>query len=249
MQSVARCICSRDHIGYEVDKSTLPPPAIADSAQESRDCPDNAARTVVRCGFVPHQMASIMRNQHKVKPPYDIAASRQQLQGNTRRLFTTRRSVLKGVLRVIVVAALAWTECHAAAAEPAPFAFTSLDIQTGRGSHRFQVELAESAHQRMQGLQGRRSLDPQGGMLFVFETEAIASMWMKNTFIPLDMLFLAADGRIVAIAPNTQPMSLQPLQSPGPVKAVLELNGGTAERLGIEVDDRVIHPVLAAPAD
>ncbi len=83
----------------------------------------------------------------------------------------------------------------------------------------------------------------------MFETEAIASMWMKNTFIPLDMLFLAADGRIVAIAPNTQPMSLQPLQSPGPVKAVLELNGGTAERLGIEVDDRVIHPVLAAPAD
>lgn len=83
----------------------------------------------------------------------------------------------------------------------------------------------------------------------MFETEAIASMWMKNTFIPLDMLFLAADGRIVAIAPNTQPMSLQPLQSPEPVKAVLELNGGTAERLGIEVDDRVIHPVLAAPAD
>lgn len=86
-------------------------------------------------------------------------------------------------------------------------------------------------------------------MLFVFESEVIASMWMKDTLLPLDMLFVAANGRIVAIARDTRPMSLQPLQSPQPVKAVLELNAGTVERLGIGIDDRVLHPSLATPAN
>ena len=88
----------------------------------------------------------------------------------------------------------------------------------------------------------RRSLPAEGGMLFDFGVERPVAMWMKNTLIPLDMLFIAADGRIVDVAERTVPMSLEVIPSPVPVSAVLEVNGGTAERLRIKPGDRLAFP-------
>lgn len=190
-----------------------------------------------------------MRNRRQVMEGEDIAEPRNQLKKDIEPLFRTRRAVLKMLLGGIATGALHCLEQRATAAESGPFALTPLVIRTPTESHLFQVELAETADQRMQGLQGRRTLDPQAGMLFVFDSEAIATMWMKNTLIPLDMLFVSSNGRIVGIATNTKPFSLRPLSSPGPVKAVLELNAGTAERLGITPGDRVLHPAFTVPAD
>ena len=113
--------------------------------------------------------------------------------------------------------------------------------------HRFDVELAQTFEQRAQGLMFRRSLPWDAGMLFLYQRAGRASMWMRNTLIPLDMLFIERDGRIAHIAQRTVPLSLTPIESPGPVVAVLELNAGTTHRLGIEVGDRVLHPAFDAP--
>lgn len=157
---------------------------------------------------------------------------------------TSRRSFLQGVLGSMMAVVLAQAECRAAASGLEPFPVSSVVILSRTGAHRFNVELAETALQRMQGLQGRRTLDADAGMLFLFDSQSAATMWMKDTYIPLDMLFLDAGGSIVAVARDTRPMSLQPLRAPAPVKAVLELNAGTVERLGIEVGHRVLHPLL-----
>ena len=87
----------------------------------------------------------------------------------------------------------------------------------------------------------RRSLADDAGMLFVYGSEGMVSMWMRNTFIPLDMLFIAGDGRIVRIAERTVPQSLETISSGRPVIGVLEVNGGTAARLGIQPGDRVLY--------
>jgi uncharacterized membrane protein (UPF0127 family) len=120
-----------------------------------------------------------------------------------------------------------------------------LEIETGDGTrHVFRIELATAPQQQSQGLMFRRSLAPDGGMLFVYPSERTISMWMRNTLIPLDMVFIAADGRIVKVAQRTVPMSLATISSGGPAKAVLEVNGGTAARLGLEPGDRVVHPAF-----
>ena len=121
-----------------------------------------------------------------------------------------------------------------------------LEIVTAGGRHRFQVELAISTEQMTQGLMFRREMAPDAGMLFLHDSEAERAMWMRNTYIPLDMLFIRADGRILRIATRTVPQSLATISSEGPAKAVLELNSGTAERLGIKPGDRVIYPGLGS---
>ena len=121
----------------------------------------------------------------------------------------------------------------------------TLEILTRTGRHRFTVEVARTARQHARGLMFRRRLAPDRGMLFLYRTSQPVTMWMKNTFIPLDMLFVAADGRIVRIAQRTVPHSIQNIPSGGPVSAVLEVNGGTAERLGIRTGDRIVHPAFA----
>ena len=113
--------------------------------------------------------------------------------------------------------------------------------------HHFQIELAITADQRARGLMGRRDLAPDGGMLFIFPAVARQVMWMKNTPLPLDMLFLDADGRIVRIVERTVPFSTAHISSRRPVKAVLELRGGTAGRLGLKVGDRLTAPALDRP--
>lgn len=159
---------------------------------------------------------------------------------------TSRRSFLQAVLGGMATAALARASRGALAAGSETFSVLSVVILSRAGPHRFRVELAETPSQRLQGLQGRRTLNANAGMLFVFDALSVAAMWMKNTYIPLDMLFLDGVGSIVAMAENNRPMSLQPIRPPKPVKAVLELNAGTVARLGIEPGDRVLHPFVEA---
>lgn len=124
------------------------------------------------------------------------------------------------------------------------FPTAELTIVTAAGRHKFTVELASTPAQMEQGLMFRRSLAPDAGMLFDFKTPVMASMWMKNTFIPLDMLFIDAQGRIVNLHERTVPGSLEPVSAAAPARAVLELNGGTAARLGIRPGDRVLFPIF-----
>ena len=106
-------------------------------------------------------------------------------------------------------------------------------------THRFNVEVARTDAEQDKGLMFRTSLPADGGMLFPFEKPRIGSFWMKNTLIPLDMIFIRADGSIDRIAENTIPESLEPVVSGGEVSAVLELAGGTAARLGIDETAKV----------
>ena len=127
----------------------------------------------------------------------------------------------------------------------AQFPQTPVQVIAADGSrHVFTVEVATSADQLAQGLMYRNKMAADAGMLFDFGTARSISMWMKNTLIPLDMVFIAADGRIAGIAERTVPHSTATIASPGPVKAVLELNGGTASRLKLKAGDRVIHPIF-----
>lgn len=118
----------------------------------------------------------------------------------------------------------------------------TLEIVSGSGVHVFSVELAQTDEERAKGLMFRRELPEGQGMLFDFGRDENVSMWMKNTYVPLDMIFIAANGRIVRIAENTQPMSTRIIPSGGPVRAVLEVIGGTAKKHGIAPGDRVAHP-------
>lgn len=149
----------------------------------------------------------------------------------------TRRGVLAAL-----VAALALP----AAAQLVGFATSPMAIETADGRrHRFTVELALTDAQQMQGLMYRRALAPDRGMLFVYPVDAPLAMWMKNTYIPLDMLFLRADGQIVNIIENVPPLTLDSRPSDGPARAAVELAAGTVARLGIRAGDRVIHERLA----
>ena len=124
------------------------------------------------------------------------------------------------------------------------FDTAELGIRSGREIHRFHVEVATTPAQHTQGLMFRRQLAPDAGMLFIYSPPKIASMWMKNTFIPLDMVFIDGNGRIVGIAERAIPGSLEVISSNQPITGVLELNGGTAARLRIAVGDRVIYPAF-----
>lgn len=121
----------------------------------------------------------------------------------------------------------------------------SLSIALRNGQRQgFQVEVARNDADRAQGLMFRRSMAPDHGMLFDFGRVEPVSMWMQNTYLPLDMLFIRPDGTIARIAANTEPLSTRTIPSGEPVLAVLELNAGTATRLGIKPGDRVEHPVF-----
>ncbi len=108
----------------------------------------------------------------------------------------------------------------------------------------FQVELADSHEKRRQGLMHRTTLAEDAGMLFDFEREQPINMWMKNTPLSLDMLFIGDGGRIVRIAENTEPYSLKRIPSGRPARAVLEVRAGTSARLGIEVGDHIVHAIF-----
>ena len=128
---------------------------------------------------------------------------------------------------------------HARAASIQP-----LEIVTKSGVHVFSVEMATTEEEKTTGLMYRKELADGKGMLFDFSPEQEVSMWMKNTYIPLDMIFIRADGRILRIAENTEPLSTKIIPSRGLAKGVLEVIGGTAQKYGIAPGDRVGHPLF-----
>ena len=115
-------------------------------------------------------------------------------------------------------------------------------VTQGSAKHVFDVEMASTPAEQITGLMFRTAVPADGGMLFVWPKPIVSRMWMKNTLVPLDMVFIAADGRIDSILTNTVPHSLRVLSSHGKVIATLELAGGTTARLGIRVGDKVALP-------
>jgi uncharacterized protein len=152
-----------------------------------------------------------------------------------------RRSVLqrlRPVLPALGVVALLAGAVYAQALE-------TLSIAAQGGSRQsFRVEVARNDADRAQGLMYRRSMPADQGMLFDFGRVEPVSMWMQNTYLSLDMLFIRPDGTIARIAANTEPLSTRTIPSGEPVLAVLELNAGTTAKLGIKAGDRVEHPIF-----
>lgn len=133
-----------------------------------------------------------------------------------------------------------------AVAETAGDAREALLVTTDAGDKQFQVERADDPQERARGLMFRREMADEHGMLFDFGAEQPASFWMANTYIPLDMIFIKADGTIESIAERTTPLSQRSVTSKGPVRYVLEINGGLSDELGIEPGDKVSGPAMEA---
>jgi len=137
------------------------------------------------------------------------------------------------------------TQCiHTGMADELQFEHTSLVIRTANGDVTFQVEVAATPQTRRQGLMFREHLGLTEGMLFDYHESKNVAMWMKNTLIPLDMLFITGEGVVVRIETGTEPLSLRPIPSGVPVRAVLELSGGAVEAFAIRPGDRVIHEMF-----
>ena len=124
--------------------------------------------------------------------------------------------------------------------------FEPLTIRSATGRHAFQVEVARTDADRSQGLMYRRTLAPDRGMLFDFGKVEPVSMWMQNTYVSLDMLFIRPDGSVANVATDTEPLSTRTVSSSEPVVGVLEVVAGTAKRLGIKAGDQVEHPMFRA---
>jgi uncharacterized membrane protein (UPF0127 family) len=166
-----------------------------------------------------------------VKRPLDLS----------RRLFLVRYGAAVSV--TAVVAGLGWGVAHADA-QRQPGA-SRLALETRRGRFVFMVEVADTPAARAEGLMGRRHLADDAGMLFDFGAPQEVSMWMKNTFIPLDMIFIDDRGRVTGFAVRTVPHSLTSIRSGLPARAVLEVVAGTVEKIGLRPGDRVTHPIFA----
>jgi uncharacterized protein len=144
--------------------------------------------------------------------------------------------------RFLLVAVLFAAPAASALADPAPAPpgpTELLTIVTASGAHRFAVEVMRTDAQRELGLMYRRSLAQDHGMLFAFATVQPVMMWMKNTYIPLDMIFMDKTGHVASIVANATPLSEQILTSGVPVYAVLEVNAGTAAKIGLKLGDSV----------
>jgi uncharacterized membrane protein (UPF0127 family) len=141
------------------------------------------------------------------------------------------------VVAAIALGIFAGPGARAASVQP-------LEIATKSGVQVFSVEMATTEEEKTTGLMYRKELPDGKGMLFDFTPAQEVSMWMKNTFISLDMIFIRADGRILRIAENTEPQSTRIISSGGLAKGVLEVIAGTAKKYGIEPGDRVAHPLF-----
>jgi uncharacterized membrane protein (UPF0127 family) len=147
----------------------------------------------------------------------------------------------------ILILLLAWAASmlpQANGAEGQRLPVDTLVIEAASGRHQFRVELAETETQRNIGLMHRRQMAIDAGMLFDFQVIQPVSFWMKDTFIPLDMIFIADDGRVAGIAKRAVPHSTASIPSPVPVRAVLEVNAGVADRIGLRAGDLVRHRIF-----
>ncbi len=134
--------------------------------------------------------------------------------------------------------------CTLLSPHPQTMRVETIRIETANGTKSFNVEIAADAISQERGLMYRRDLPHDAGMLFDFHQEARVSFWMKNTPLPLDMVFIRADGTVSSVEPNTVPFSTQSIASAEPVRAVLEINGGLSYRLGIKPGDRVVSAIF-----
>lgn len=150
-----------------------------------------------------------------------------------------RRAVLRLAMSLLAGLVAGPVQAQSGGYQTAP-----LTIVTAEGARKFTVELALTPQQMEQGLMFRRHLAADAGMLFDFRTATVATMWMKNTLIPLDMLFVDEHGHIVNIHERAIPQSLDLIVAAAPVRVVIELNGGTAARLGIKPGDEVLFAVF-----
>jgi len=144
----------------------------------------------------------------------------------------------------IVLAGLLAAIRPALAGPPETLPVSSLVIQTAHGPVRFHVELAEDEASQERGLMFRKTLAPDAGMLFDYRRPSMVTFWMKNTILPLDMIFIRADGTISSIHADAVPETTTVIPSTEPVRAVLEINGGRARALGIAPGDRVRHAIF-----
>ncbi len=158
----------------------------------------------------------------------------------------SQRPAARLVGRRIVVGLPLLLAAGAARAQEAELTYprSSLVIAANGRDLKFDVELALDDLHRSHGLMYRKQLGPYQGMLFDFFQEMPVSFWMKNTLIPLDMLFIAGDGTVKHIHANAVPLTTDPIPSQFPVRAVLEINGGSAALLGIKPGDKVRHPIF-----
>jgi uncharacterized protein len=157
---------------------------------------------------------------------------------------------------IALVSALALTALPAAAQEiprmdpkackgqPEIKPLEPLSIRTDKGVQTFQVEIADSQREQQYGLMCRKAMAPDRGMLFVFAAATPRVFWMRNTLIPLDIIYIGANGRVVSISRNVQPLDESGAPSAGPAKYVLELAAGRAAQVGLLPGDRVTHRAL-----
>ena len=153
------------------------------------------------------------------------------------------RQLVRARIWIALAAVVALCALSGAAVQAATF--QTLEIATKSGVRVFSVEMATTEEEKTTGLMYRKELADGKGMLFDFSPEQEVSMWMKNTYIPLDMIFIRADGRILRIAENTEPLSTRIIPSGGLAKGVLEVIAGTAQKYGIAPGDRVAHPLFS----
>jgi uncharacterized membrane protein (UPF0127 family) len=158
-----------------------------------------------------------------------------------------RRTIRPRLAALCLFTALAASACATAdtvteALDRLPKA--DVEIASGEARHRFRVWVAATPASRSRGLMFVRELAADRGMLFLFDPPQFVSFWMQNTYVSLDLLFVAADGRIVNIAERTRPLSTDPIESVAPVSGVLEVVAGTAQRLGIRPGDVLLHPAF-----
>lgn len=124
----------------------------------------------------------------------------------------------------------------------------TLILHTASGAHRISIEVPESDREKSYGLMFRRSIGDDEGMLFPYPTAHEITMWMRNTYISLDMIFIRADGIVHRIETDTEPLSERVIASEGDVTGVLEMKAGSARRLGLKPGDRVEHAHFKGPA-
>lgn len=153
------------------------------------------------------------------------------------------------MIKHLLSALAAFSVFLAPAAFADPMLVTPLTIVSGETEHAFTVEVADDDEETSYGLMNRESLDADKGMLFDFGQPREPAMYMKNTLIPLDMLFVDTEGRVEMIAHNAVPGSLRTISPGVPVKGVLEIQGGLAKTLGLNAGDTIVHPIFGNAAE
>jgi hypothetical protein len=138
---------------------------------------------------------------------------------------------------------------QAVAGIPQNLPLETATMETTTGDVALKVQVADTDETRGYGLMYRTAMPEREGMLFLFPSPRFVSFWMKNTPLPLDIIFLDGDGTVIQIVPNTTPLSLDPIPSDAAAGAVLELNAGAAHRLGISTGDRLRHAAFGQPVE